>query len=80
MSEEKIEYHHFSDQAIMSIVMAIQEGIMNQEDVTDMMRNFSLVETDEGLVVNNPPRMHVDEEDLDDGDGEDNVIVDPNDE
>lgn len=82
--KESIDYMHLSDQAIMSIVTAVQDGLLNKEDITDKIRNFSLVKTDQGLVVNNPPRIRVEgeeyeelfKEDVEDG-GEDDVIVDP---
>jgi len=44
-----------SNQAIGSIMMALQKGIMEQVDITELLQKFELVETDDGLVVENPP-------------------------
>jgi hypothetical protein len=44
-----------SNQAIGAIMLALQKGIMEQEDITDVLKEFKLVVSDEGLVVENPP-------------------------
>ena len=44
-----------SNQAIGAIMMALQKGIMEQIDITELLQNFKLVENDDGLVVENPP-------------------------
>ena len=48
-----------SNQAIGAIMMALQKGIMEQTDITDLLREFELVSTTEGLVVENPPLVKV---------------------
>ena len=50
-----------SNQAIGAIMLALQKGIMEQEDITDILKEFKLVVSDEGLVVENPPIIQVDE-------------------
>ena len=50
-----------SNQAIGAIMLALQKGIMEQEDITDVLKEFKLVDSDEGLVVENPPIIQVDE-------------------
>jgi hypothetical protein len=50
-----------SNQAIGAIMLALQKGIMEQEDITDVLKEFKLVVSDEGLVVENPPVIQVDE-------------------
>lgn len=46
---------NLSNQAIGSIMMALQKGIIEQTDITSLLQEFELVETDDGLVVENPP-------------------------
>jgi len=44
-----------SNQAIGAIMMALQRGIMEQSDITEILQGFEVVESDDGLVVENPP-------------------------
>lgn len=55
-----------SDQAVGAIMLAVQQGIMKQEDITDILKNFILIESVDGLIVENPPvlRMNEVEEDI----------------
>lgn len=46
---------NLSNQAIGSIMMALQKGIIEQTDITSLLQEFELVETDDGLIVENPP-------------------------
>lgn len=47
-----------SNQAIGSIMMALQNSILKQEDVTETLRSFDLVVNGEGqLYVENPPSV-----------------------
>jgi len=48
-----------SDQAIGSLMMALQKGLLEQADITEMLREFELSNTNDGLVVNNPPTVKV---------------------
>jgi hypothetical protein len=50
-----------SNQAIGAIMMALQKGIMEQTDITDLLRGFELIQTTDGLVVENPPLVKVQE-------------------
>ena len=53
-----------SDQAIGAIMMALQKAIMNQEDITEILRGFILAfNNDDNLVVVNPPTVAAPEED-----------------
>ena len=54
---------NLSNQAIGSIMMALQKGILEQTDITQLLQEFSLVDTDEGLIVENPPIVSVEESD-----------------
>ena len=58
--EETIERaHKLSNQALGSIMMALQESLLNELDIVPILRNFELVETTDGLVVRNPPTVRV---------------------
>ena len=57
---KKMEFK-LSNQAIGAIMMALQKGIMEQMDITDILQEFNLVEDSDGLVVQNPPIFAVQE-------------------
>ena len=50
-----------SNQAIGAIMLALQKGIMEQTDITQLLQDFEIVEAVEGLVVENPPVVDVSE-------------------
>ena len=50
-----------SNQAIGAIMMALQKGIMEQVDITETLQEFVLVETSDGLIVENPPVVNLEE-------------------
>jgi hypothetical protein len=49
---------NFTNQAVGAIMMALQKGILEKEDVSKMLRDFDLQPTTEGLIVQNPPVVH----------------------
>jgi hypothetical protein len=51
--------HKLSNQALGSIMMALQESLLNELDIVPILRGFKLVETTDGLVVSNPPTVRV---------------------
>ncbi len=51
--------HKLSNQALGSIMMALQESLLNELDIVPILRGFKLVETADGLVVSNPPTVRV---------------------
>lgn len=51
--------YKLSNQAIGALMMALQKGLMEQTDITDMLKEFVLVSTADGLVVENPPILEV---------------------
>jgi len=55
--EVSIDYKRLSDQAISSIMMALQKGIVEEKDITGILRDFALVEDDGEMIVNNPPNF-----------------------
>ena len=54
--------HKLSNQALGSIMMALQESLLNELDIVPILRGFELVETTEGLAVRNPPTVRVSNE------------------
>ena len=54
--------HKLSNQAVGALMMAVQKGIMEQCDITDLLKEFQLVESVDGLIVENPPILQVNEE------------------
>ena len=54
--------HKLSNQAVGALMMAVQKGIMEQCDITDLLKEFELVESVDGLIVENPPILQVEEE------------------
>ena len=57
--ENKMTQYKLSNQAIGALMMALQKGLMEQTDITEMLKEFNLVSTADGLVVENPPILHV---------------------
>ena len=48
-----------SNQALGAIMMALQESLMTQNDIVPVLQGFELEETNEGLIVKNPPTVRV---------------------
>jgi len=44
-----------SNQAMGALMMALQKSLMEQSDVTGMLQEFELEDTEDGLVIINPP-------------------------
>ena len=44
-----------SNQGMGAIMMALQNSIMEQSDIVPVLEGFDFIETDNGLVVENPP-------------------------
>ena len=52
----------FSDQALGAVMMALQKSLMEQSDIVPTLKNFDFKNSEEGLVVTNPPIVKFDEE------------------
>jgi len=50
---------HLSDQALGAIMMALQESLMHQSDIVPVLKGFDIENTDDGLIVKNPPTVRV---------------------
>jgi len=51
--------HKLSNQALGAVMMALQESLLNELDIVPILKGFELVETDDGLVVKNPPTVRM---------------------
>jgi hypothetical protein len=49
-----------SNQAVGAIMLALQKSLMEQSDIVPVLREFNLVDSDEGMVVTNPPVVSMD--------------------
>ena len=43
-------------------MMALQESLLNEMDIVPILRGFELVNTEDGLIVSNPPTVRVSNE------------------
>jgi hypothetical protein len=55
---------NLTNQAVGAIMVAVQIGILEKKDITEIIKGFVMKETVEGLVVENPPVLAYSEEDL----------------
>tara|TARA_R100001591_G_scaffold61942_1_gene71393 strand:+ start:377 stop:580 length:204 start_codon:yes stop_codon:yes gene_type:complete len=46
-----------SNQALGAVMMALQESLLNQIDIVPILQGFDLQESEDGLVVTNPPTV-----------------------
>ena len=51
--------HKRSNQALGAVMMALQESLLNELDIVPILKGFELAETEDGLVVTNPPTVRV---------------------
>ena len=51
--------HKLSNQALGAVMMALQESLLNELDIVPILKSFELAETEDGLVVTNPPTVRV---------------------
>ena len=49
-----------SNQAMGAFMMALQKSLMEQSDIVPVLKSFVFSETDEGLIVENPPLVEFD--------------------
>ncbi len=50
-----------SNQALGAVMIALQKSLMEQSDITPVLQGFVFVESDDGLVVENPPILEFDQ-------------------
>lgn len=51
-----------SNQALGSVMMALQESLLNEMDIVPILKGFELAPGDDGLIVLNPPTVRVSNE------------------
>ena len=51
--------HKLSNQALGAVMMALQESLLNELDIVPILKSFELVDSEDGLVVTNPPTVRV---------------------
>jgi hypothetical protein len=51
-----------SNQALGAVMMALQESLLNQLDIVPILQGFDLAESEEGLIVLNPPTVRFSDE------------------
>ena len=55
--DKNIDELKLSNQALGAIMLAPQESLLNELDIVPILRGFELVNSEEGLVVKNPPTV-----------------------
>tara|TARA_R110000796_G_scaffold6309_5_gene22554 strand:- start:8198 stop:8419 length:222 start_codon:yes stop_codon:yes gene_type:complete len=53
-----------SNQALATLMMALQKSLMEQTDITETLRNFDFQDTKDGLLIKNPPIVKFSHEDM----------------
>mgnify|MGYP001358710874 FL=1 len=59
---QSVKTFKLSNQALGSVMMALQESLLNELDIVPILKSFDLVESEDGLVVANPPTIRVSNE------------------
>jgi hypothetical protein len=49
-----------SNQALGAVMIALQKSLMEQSDIVPVLKGFVLKDTDDGLIVENPPILEID--------------------
>ena len=44
-----------SNQGIACVMLALQKALLEQSDIVPVLADFQFIETEQGLVVSNPP-------------------------
>jgi len=52
-----------SNQALGAVMLALQKSLMEQTDIVPVLQGFVLTDTEEGLIIENPPIIEFDRED-----------------
>ena len=63
VSREEEKNMHLTDQAVGSVMMALQRSLMHQSDIVPVLKEFKFRLSEQGLVVLNPPTVKLEEED-----------------
>jgi len=49
-----------TNQALGAVMMALQNSLMNQTDITPVLQGFEFIDSPDGLVITNAPVVEVD--------------------
>jgi hypothetical protein len=49
-----------TNQALGAVMMALQNSLMNQTDITPVLQGFQFMDSPDGLVITNAPVVEVD--------------------
>tara|TARA_R110000824_G_C15193704_1_gene675004 strand:- start:945 stop:1151 length:207 start_codon:yes stop_codon:yes gene_type:complete len=63
---ENTEVYQLSDQALGSLMMALQKSLLEESDIIPVLKGFQFINTNAGLEVTNPPVVRIPNKDLDD--------------
>ena len=61
LNNSKVEHTNLSKQAVGALMMALQKSLLEQSDIVQVLEEFKLVDSPEGLVVLNPPLVKFNE-------------------
>tara|TARA_R100000152_G_C6552599_1_gene26535 strand:- start:95 stop:316 length:222 start_codon:yes stop_codon:yes gene_type:complete len=53
-----------SNQALSALMMALQKSLLEQSDITETLKNFEFHNTENGLMVKNPPIVKFNHDDM----------------
>ena len=67
--------YQLSDQALGAVMMALQRSLMEQSDIVPVLKSFVIEDTEQGLIVKNPPIIKLDDEEEEEEDGKANEWV-----
>jgi len=59
---QNVKTFKLSNQALGSVMMALQESLLNELDIVPILKSFDLIESEDGLIVANPPTIRVSNE------------------
>ena len=62
-----------TNQALGAVMLALQKSIMEQTDIVPVLQGFVFTDTDDGLIVENPPILEFDNNDENEEVNEDNA-------
>ncbi len=54
--------YQLSDQALGAVMMALQRSLMEQSDIVPVLKSFVIEDTEQGLIIKNPPIIKLDDE------------------
>jgi len=61
--------YKLSNQAVGALMLALQKGIIEQCDITDLLKEFKLSNSVDGLIVQNPPLVKIKEKETEEAIG-----------